>query len=75
MRDVKEHVIPILTKYDNLIFDAEDENTQRTLNEFAEIFYENGYGESWKNNALYWVNDTKNLIKKMNICQSIREVY
>lgn len=24
---------------------------------------------------MYWVNDTKNLEKKMNICESIREVY
>lgn len=58
-----------------MIFDAEDENTQNTLNEFEEIFYENGYGESWRDNCLYWVNDTKNLEKKMNICESIREVY
>jgi hypothetical protein len=31
LRDTKECLIPILTKYDNLVFDAEDENTKRTL--------------------------------------------
>ena len=42
-RDTKDLLVPILTKYDNLIFDAEDENTQKTLYEFADIFEENGY--------------------------------
>lgn len=68
LKDTKECLIPVLTKYDNLIFDADDESTKRTLEEFSGIFTENNYEESWRHNSQYWVNTTKNIERKMSIC-------
>lgn len=75
LRDTRECLVPLLTKYDNLVFDAEDENTKQTLEEFGRLFESNNYGDSWRQNALYWVNSTKNIDRKMSICNDIKEVY
>lgn len=38
LRDTRECLVPFVTKYDNLIYDAEDEQTNKTLDEFGKIF-------------------------------------
>ena len=53
-------LIPLFTKYDNLVIDSQEEDVVSTKREFQEIFEKLDYQLAW-GKRIYWVNHTKSL--------------
>lgn len=56
----KSALIPLLTKYDNLIIDSQEEDVTSTKREFQDIFDKSNYHTAWSK-RIYWINQTKSL--------------
>ena len=70
----KSSLIPLLTKYDNLVMDSHEEEITATKREYQEVFEKLGYGAAWSR-RIYWINQTKSLEFKLKTYEEIREKY
>lgn len=74
MEQKKAALIPIFTKYDNLVIDSQEEDVASTKREFQEIFEKLDYHSAW-GKRIYWINQTKSLEFKIKSYEEIREKY
>lgn len=70
----KTALIPLFTKYDNLVFDSQEEDVISTKREYRDFFEKYHYQLAWSK-RIYWINLTKSLDFKMKNCPDIREKY
>lgn len=74
MDQKKAALIPLFTKYDNLVIDSQEEDVLSTKREFQEIFEKLGYQQGW-GKRIYWINQTKSLEFKIKCYEEVREKY
>lgn len=68
----RQALVPLFTKYDNLVFDSQEEEVASTKREFRELFLRHRHEPAWSK-RIYWTNHTKSLEFKMKNCHDIRE--